>query len=69
MMPIDDVIDALGGNKEVAALFGVGSSAVSNWRSAGRFPERLHLRVYRICQERGIEYDPALYAKHRDAAA
>ncbi len=35
---IDEVIEALGGAAKVAALCGVGLTAVSNWRSRGRIP-------------------------------
>lgn len=59
MKTLPEVIALLGGNKGVAEIFGVRSSAVSNWRAAGRFPERLHLQVDRLCKERGIDYDPA----------
>lgn len=56
--PIDDVIEALGGSRGVAERFGVGTTAVSNWRVAGVFPERLHLRVFNACRDLGINYIP-----------
>lgn len=58
-MQVSDVIAAMGGNKAVAELFGVGVTAVSNWRKWNRFPPRLHLRVLRECEARGLEFDPA----------
>lgn len=58
-MQVSEVIDALGGNKAVAEMFGVGVSAVSNWRSWNKFPPRLHLRVLRECEARGLDFDPA----------
>lgn len=57
-MDIAEVIKALGGSTKVSRLFGVVPNAVSNWKTVGRFPERLHLRVYRECRARGIDYDP-----------
>ena len=63
-MTIGDVIDALGGNGEVAALFGVGPSAVSNWRALNRFPARLHYRIAKACEARGIGLDERLFADH-----
>ena len=57
-MDINTVIDELGGTAEAGRLFGVSSQAVSNWRSFGRFPDRMHYRVSKVCAARGIEYDP-----------
>lgn len=34
----DEVVDALGGTRVVAELFGRTDPAVSNWRKAGKFP-------------------------------
>ena len=56
------VIFNLGGRSKVASLFGVTGPAVSNWIARNAFPARLHLRVYRECQARGIPYDPAKVA-------
>jgi DNA-binding transcriptional regulator YdaS (Cro superfamily) len=41
----DGVVDALGGNKAVAALLGVTQPMVSYWRRAGRFPARSSQRI------------------------
>ena len=54
-MDTNTLIDALGGTTKVSELFGVLPSAVSNWRKDGYFPARLHLRVFRVAEERGIE--------------
>ena len=54
-MTVSDVIDAMGGYKAVAALFGVGPSAVCNWKAANRFPDRLHYRVMLECRRRRIK--------------
>lgn len=51
------VINQLGGTDWCMARYGVGESAVSNWRKRG-FPERLHLQIQRDCQAGGIDYDP-----------
>lgn len=60
---VDDVIQALGGVDPVARRFGVGDTAVHNWRAWNRFPPRIHLDLYLWCKELGIDYDP------REAAA
>ncbi len=60
MQTTSDVIDALGGNRIVAQIFGVRSSAVSNWRASDRFPARLHYRLAKECEVRGVRLDERL---------
>ena len=67
-MTASDLIDTLGGNRKVAALFGVRSSAVSNWRALGRFPARLHYRISKVCEERGVEVDERLFDEPQQQA-
>lgn len=68
-MTVSDVIEALGGTSAAAKMFGVRPSAVSNWKSFGRFPDRVHHRVFLECQSRGIDLPPELLAPaDRDAA-
>lgn len=55
MMTVTELTDKFGGTGETAKIFGVKSSAVSNWRTWNRFPPRLHLRVLREAEGRGIE--------------
>jgi hypothetical protein len=50
----DDVIDALGGTGAVARLAGVGSSAVSNWRTWSNFPPRTFLKLTEALAERNL---------------
>lgn len=52
---VNELIDELGGTTAVAKLFGVGSSAVSNWRKAERFPAGVHYLISRLATERGIK--------------
>lgn len=56
---VRDVVKALGGHQATADLFEVTVPAVSNWIAADAFPARLHLRVLRECEAKGIDYDPA----------
>ncbi len=55
---VAQVIDALGGVDKVAERYGVGATAVYNWKAWDRFPPRLHLEIFLDCQRQGIEYDP-----------
>lgn len=58
---VAQVVDALGGNAAVAELTGVGPSAVSNWKSWDRFPPRVHHRLFRECERRGLQVNPRLF--------
>jgi transposase-like protein len=40
---VDHLIEELGGTCEVARMFDVVPSAVSNWRRAGQFPARTYV--------------------------
>ena len=61
MMTASELIDALGGNTEVARIAGVGSSAVSNWRKFGCFPPRLFLVLSDAGHEKGIDVPRDLF--------
>ena len=58
---IDEVIGALGGNAKVATLCAVGLSAVSNWRSRGRFPAEKFMIFSAALAEIEKRADPALF--------
>jgi len=49
-----DLIDCLGGTAVVSRRFGVGMSAVSNWRTLG-IPERLHYRFAKAADAAGLK--------------
>jgi hypothetical protein len=57
--PVDRVIAALGGRKAVADLCGVGDTALSNWKREGKFPDRLHHKIWIACANAGFSIDPA----------
>jgi hypothetical protein len=57
-----DVIQALGGNRAVAVLCGVGYSAVSNYKRAG-FPPRVHHILYLACREAGVRTGPNVFPR------
>lgn len=58
---IDDVIEALGGVAKVAALCGVGPSAVSNWKARGRIPPEKFFIFDRALAPLNTRADPALF--------
>lgn len=53
-----ELIDALGGPQAVGRLLGISGPAVSNWKLRGEIPAKHHFRLYRLCQERGIDWQP-----------
>lgn len=53
-MKVNEVVRAFGGTTAMAKFFEVTPSAVSNWKRAGKFPDRLHYRLDRAAAERGI---------------
>ncbi len=55
-----EVIKALGGNKNLANELGVKSSAVSNWKRDG-FPASKHYQLYQLCKTNGLSVDTALF--------
>jgi len=68
-MEVKDVIDALGGTAAAARLFDVGPSAVSNWKRENAFPERIHFRLFKLCQERGVKLPEKLLSTTSRSAA
>lgn len=69
MNTVADFIDALGGPTETAKLFGVGASAVSNWKGANKLPLRLYRDVHRICHSKMINTPDHLFGAERESVA
>lgn len=55
---LPDLIDALGGPQAVAALCGVGISAVKMWKSRGEIPAQHALVVWSAALAAGIDWEP-----------
>jgi hypothetical protein len=51
---VEEVIDAFGGVRAMRDLFGGGPSRFSNFKASGRFPERLHHKIYKAALKRGL---------------
>lgn len=67
---VDEVVDALGGTAAVADLLGVGSSAVSNWRSRRKIPEENFLLVRDALLAAGKEAaEPSVFGFKLEARA
>ena len=62
---VADILLALGGPKPVAALCGVGETAVINWRTWNAFPNRADvlLAIQTACQQRGVDLDTSLFSR------
>lgn len=59
---VDAVLDALGGTKIVAALFGRTDPAISNWRKAEQFPAYTHFVIQDELRKIGKTAPAALWA-------
>lgn len=57
----DDVIEALGGVTEVAALTGVSVQSACNWRAFRRFPARTYLLFKHALETRELTAPPELW--------
>lgn len=49
----DDVVETLGGTKELAKALGVGITAVINWRTRKRFPADTYFAIRDELKARG----------------
>jgi hypothetical protein len=58
---VAELIDMLGGSSKVAREFGIGPSAVSNWKRIGRFPSHSYFKLTEQLKRKGIEASPALW--------
>jgi len=57
-MTAGDLIDALGGATELAEALGIKPNAVSMMRARGVIPPRHHMALWRLAQERGVNWAP-----------
>jgi len=67
-MTVTDFIKAFGGPGPLSRFCGVGLSAVSNWKKAGQLPARLHYKLAREAERRGIEGVAALFENSERSA-
>lgn len=59
---VEAVIDNLGGTTAAAGIAGVGPSAVSNWKTRGKFPSEMFLLFSEAVARNGSTVDPALFS-------
>lgn len=53
-MDAPTLIDALGGTKAVADIFGIKAPSVSGWKKSGEIPDDKLIRLAPIAEARGI---------------
>jgi hypothetical protein len=62
---VDQVFDALGGNRGVRAITGASPQAVNNWRRvAGKFPPDRFLQFSTALRQQRLDAVPALFGQH-----
>ena len=57
---VHEVIEAFGGLQAMCEIFGGGPSKFCNHKAAGKFPERMHHRLYREAIKRRLNIDDKL---------
>jgi len=67
-MTAHELIQALGGTASVAKLLGIGPSAVSNWKAAGRIPPRWYLRLAPEAHRLNVPLDAGVFGEDGRAA-
>lgn len=68
LVSVEAVIKAFGGNAGMAARYRVLPSAVSNWKTANRFPPRLHWRIEKDAEELGFTVSPEIFSDDMPAS-
>jgi hypothetical protein len=66
---VDEVINAVGGTAAAAALAGVKTPAVSNWRARGRIPSNKSKMFADRLAQLGKSAEPALFGLENSAGA
>lgn len=65
---IEQLVDALGGEKVVAETFGISQPAVANWKLRGQIAAGWHLRLLAMARGRKLRVDPCVFGlKPEDA--
>ena len=51
---VSEVIDSFGGTKAMCAIFGGVPTRFANYKARGKFPDSMHMRIYRAARKRGL---------------
>ena len=62
-MDAPTLIDALGGTKAVADIFGIRAPSVSGWKQSGQIPDDKLIRLAPIAEVRGIATRQQLFPR------
>ena len=55
------LLKALGGVTEVAAIFGLGEAEVTRWRTSGHIPNGWHYRLDLMARDRNLAVSPVVF--------
>lgn len=58
---VEEVVDALGGDTQVAAWLGISQPAVAQWKIRGEIPGGWHMRIYIRLLSMGLDCDPKVF--------
>jgi hypothetical protein len=64
-MTVSEVIDAFGGPKAMSDVFGGVPTRFYNYKAWGKFPDKMHMKIYVEACERGLNIAPELIGMKR----
>jgi hypothetical protein len=65
---IDELVDVLGGDTEVASWLGISQPAVANWKVRGQIASGWHLRILARLKKEKRRADPAIFGLTEEEA-
>lgn len=65
---VDDVVDALGGDTEIARWLRITPAGVNHWKTRGEIPGGWHMRIYVRLLDEGYDCDPIVFGLSREDA-
>lgn len=68
LLTTDDVLNALGNNREAADLLGVRYNSITNWRTFGHFPPDTYVMIQEELEARGLTAPDHLWKMRNNKA-
>lgn len=65
---VDEVVDALGGDTEIARWLKITPAGVNHWKTRKEIPGGWHMRVYVRLLDEGFDCDPTVFGLSREDA-
>lgn len=65
---INHLLDALGGDAEIASKYGVSKNCVSMWRVRQHISNAFHLRIFADARRKGLDVCPSIFGLNNEEA-